>query len=157
VQHSLSWEADRFSASQEITQVLWNPKVHYRIHTCPPPVPILSHIDPVHTPHPTPWRSILIPSEARFFPHVSSTKTLYIPLLSYLLLSHSFIYFCFFFIILYMVACFVHFQFCKLCILIVMYALFCKFCFHNNNNNNIYLTAIGLSPGGSGYVTCIQL
>ena len=28
---------------------------------------------------------------------------------------------------------------------------------NNNNNNNIYLfTAIGLSPGGSGYFTCIE-
>jgi len=25
-----------------------------------------------------------------------------------------------------------------------------------NNNNNNNLTAIGLSPGGSGYFTCIQ-
>jgi hypothetical protein len=25
------------------------------------------------------------------------------------------------------------------------------------NNNNIYLTAIELSPGGSGYLTCIQI
>ena len=27
---------------------------------------------------------------------------------------------------------------------------------NNNNNNNNLLTAIGLSPGGSGYFTCIQ-
>ena len=42
--------ANRFSASQEISHILYNPKLYYRIHKSPPPVPTLSQLEPVHTP-----------------------------------------------------------------------------------------------------------
>jgi len=45
MEQSPSWEANRFSTSQEIPRNLRNTKVHYHIHKRPPPDPILSQLD----------------------------------------------------------------------------------------------------------------
>ena len=50
MEQSRSWKANRFSGSQEIDRILLNPNVHYHVYKGPPPVPILSPINPLHAP-----------------------------------------------------------------------------------------------------------
>ena len=89
MQQSPSWEANRSSAHQEVPCILWNPMAHFRIHKCPPAVPILSQINPIHAfqPHLLNTHfisklplSLCVPSG--LFPSVVPTKPQHAPLLS---------------------------------------------------------------------------
>ena len=60
MKQSPSWEVNILSASQEILRILLTPKVHYRIHKCPPPSLFWASSNQSTSPHPTSWRSILI-------------------------------------------------------------------------------------------------
>ena len=89
-EYSPSWEANRFSASQETPHILWNLKVHFRIQNCPPPYPESGQSS--LCPTSTSWRSISILSSHLYlvvsFPqgsppnpcrHLCSRHTCYMP------------------------------------------------------------------------------
>jgi hypothetical protein len=64
-----SWESDSHSVNQEISPVLWNPKVHYHVHKNPPVDSILSQMNLVYILTPYFFKinfNIILPSMSRF-------------------------------------------------------------------------------------------
>ena len=87
MKQSPSWEANPFSAGQEIPYIVWNPKFHYQIYKCLLYVLILSQISPVHVPPPSHFLNpILILSfhlhldlPSGLFPHQNPVCTCPVP------------------------------------------------------------------------------
>jgi hypothetical protein len=67
-EQSPSWEANWFSGGEEIPRILWNPEVHYRIHKCSPPVPIL-----IQSISPSPRHVLKFCNKANFYGEELST------------------------------------------------------------------------------------
>jgi len=89
MEQSPSWEANRFSASQEIPRILWNPKFITPFTSARQLSLSWARSIQSITSHPTHWRSILILSfhlrlgfPSSLFPSGVPTKTLCTPLLS---------------------------------------------------------------------------
>jgi len=87
MEQSPSWETNRLATSQENPCIVWNPKVHYRIHNCPTPVPVLSQLDSVHIPtshflkiHLNTILPFTTESSKLLFSSGFPTKTMYAPL-----------------------------------------------------------------------------
>ena len=88
MQQSPSWEADRFSASQEIPRIVWNPKAHTGFKTALHLSLSWARSIQCIPSHPTSWIFILILSShlrlglaSSLFPSGVPTKFLYTPIL----------------------------------------------------------------------------
>jgi hypothetical protein len=91
MEQSPSWEANRFSAGQEIPSILWSLKFHYRFYKWYPPVPIPAPRDPFQAPPPrsTSWRStLMLSSHLRFEFSSSIFALIYLILSSKILKLH---------------------------------------------------------------------
>jgi hypothetical protein len=66
VELSPCWEANSCSATQEILSILWNLKVHNRVHKSPPMVSIRCQMNPLHT-LPSSIHFNMLPFSSSFF------------------------------------------------------------------------------------------